>query len=83
MSLYVLNRDGLSVLNLILAIFAPGLLNCYLEMEIMEKKMDEKQKREYQTVVLAALLHDIKKFMNRAGYVKRNHALKINIINIF
>lgn len=36
--------------------------------------MDERQKREYQTVVLAALLHDIGKFLNRAD-VKRKHPL--------
>lgn len=36
--------------------------------------MDEKQKREYQTVVLAALLHDIGKFLNRAD-VKKKHPL--------
>ena len=35
--------------------------------------MDEKQKREYQTVVLAALLHDIGKFINRAGYAKQKN----------
>lgn len=33
----------------------------------MEKKMDEKQKREYQTVVLAALLHDIGKLLHRGS----------------
>ncbi|GAN32046.1 MULTISPECIES: type III-A CRISPR-associated protein Cas10/Csm1 [Candidatus Brocadia] len=40
--------------------------------------MDEKQKREYQTVVLAALLHDIGKFYQRGLDEKarksRNHA---------
>lgn len=36
--------------------------------------MDERQKMEYQTVVLAALLHDIGKFLNRAD-VKRKHPL--------
>ena len=36
--------------------------------------MDEKQKREYQTVVLAALLHDIGKFLNRAD-VQKKHPL--------
>lgn len=34
--------------------------------------MDERQKREYQTVVLAALLHDIGKFINRAD-VRKKH----------
>ncbi len=34
--------------------------------------MNERQKREYQTVVLAGLLHDIGKFLNRAD-VRRKH----------
>lgn len=36
--------------------------------------MDERQKREYQTVMLAALLHDIGKFLNRAD-VRKKHPL--------
>ncbi|WP_347275368.1 type III-A CRISPR-associated protein Cas10/Csm1 [Candidatus Kuenenia sp.] len=36
--------------------------------------MDEKQKREYQTVVFAGLLHDIGKFLNRAD-VQKKHPL--------
>ncbi|MFN3531869.1 MAG: HD domain-containing protein [Candidatus Brocadia sp.] len=36
--------------------------------------MDERQKRDYQTVVLAGLLHDIGKFLNRAD-VRRKHPL--------
>lgn len=33
--------------------------------------MDEKQKKEYQTVILGALLHDVGKFMNRG--VRNNY----------
>ncbi|TVL99060.1 MAG: type III-A CRISPR-associated protein Cas10/Csm1 [Candidatus Brocadia sp. WS118] len=40
--------------------------------KLPEKTMDEKQKREYQTVVLAGLLHDIGKFLNRAD-VRKKH----------
>lgn len=36
--------------------------------------MDERRKREYQTVMLAALLHDIGKFLNRAD-VRKKHPL--------
>jgi len=37
--------------------------------------MTEFNQREYQTVILAALLHDIGKFMNRGESVKRKHPL--------
>ncbi len=37
--------------------------------------MNDHEKREYRTVVLAALLHDIGKFMNRADSVRRKHPL--------
>ncbi len=37
--------------------------------------MAEFNQREYQTVILAALLHDIGKFMNRGQSVKRKHPL--------
>lgn len=37
--------------------------------------MKEFNQREYQTVVLAALLHDVGKFMNRADNVRRKHPL--------
>ena len=36
--------------------------------------MDEKQKKEYQTIILAALLHDIGKFLHRGdGKYKGSH----------
>ncbi len=37
--------------------------------------MDNFNQKEYQTVILAALLHDVGKFMNRGGNVKRKHPL--------
>lgn len=37
--------------------------------------MPEFNKKEYQTVVLAALLHDVGKFMNRGDSVRRKHPL--------
>lgn len=37
--------------------------------------MKDFNQREYQTVILAALLHDIGKFMNRGKSVKRKQQL--------
>jgi len=37
--------------------------------------VEEFNQRDYQTVILAALLHDIGKFMNRGQSVKRKHPL--------
>ncbi len=37
--------------------------------------MEDFNQREYQTVILAALLHDVGKFMNRGESVKRKHPL--------
>ena len=36
---------------------------CITDTDSMEKKMDEEQKREYQTAALAALLHDVCKLL--------------------
>jgi len=37
--------------------------------------MTEQEKREYQTVILAGLLHDVGKFMQRVKGVKKRHPL--------
>jgi CRISPR-associated protein Csm1 len=41
----------------------------------MGETMNKFNKKEYQTVILAALLHDVGKFMNRGETIRRKHPL--------